>query len=155
MPNNINRTSRLITSNNQYDNIKGQTSTIKSKIDLSMFGYSRKDRNSFVLTDAKAIVNQVKLWLMSEPDDLIRENTRGNYRYTLMNVIGQRMDSKSLDEISERLKSEFNSRGYSTDLELLYIDLKPNYYTKVLTVDFVVKDASTNQITSSSLELKE
>ena len=89
---------------------------------------------------------------MSESDDLIREGDN-NYVYTLFNILGKRVDPSTLSEMSNNLKNEFNGRGYSTDIDLVYLNLKPDYVRKIIFVDFIAKSKVNGQIEAGSTSI--
>lgn len=153
MPNIPDNPSRNLSNNQTYPSISNQYSSMVSKIDLSFEGYDRRHQNQFICDgNYKSVENQVKLWLMSEADDLIREGDN-NYVYTLFNILGKRIDPNVLNEMSDNLKNEFNKRGYSTDIDLVYLNLKPDYIRKVIFVDFIAKSKVNGQIEAGSTSI--
>ena len=153
MPNIPDNPSRNLSNNQTYPSISNQYSSMVSKIDLSFEGYDRRHQNQFICDgNYKSVENQVKLWLMSEADDLIRESDN-NYVYTLFNILGKRIDPNVLNEMSDNLKNEFNKRGYSTDIDLVYLNLKPDYVRKIIFVDFIAKSKVNGQIEAGSTSI--
>lgn len=153
MPNIPNNPSKNLSNNQTFSKISDQYSSMISKIDLNFEGYSRHNQNSFICDgNYSSVENQVKLWLMSEADDLIREGDN-NYSYTLMNILGKRTDPNSLKEMSDRLKDEFNRRGYSTDIDLVYLNLTPDYTRKLVFVDFIARSKVNGQIEAGSTSI--
>lgn len=153
MPNIPDNPSRNLSNNQTYPSISNQYSSMISKIDLSLEGYNRIRQNQFICDgNYNSVENQVKLWLMHEADDLIREGDN-NYVYTLFNILGKRIDPNTLSEMSNNLKNEFNRRGYSTDIDLVYLNLKPDYVRKIIFVDFIAKSKVNGQIEAGSTSI--
>lgn len=153
MPNIPNNPSRSLSNNQTFSKISDQYSAIVSKIDLNFEGYSRHNPNKLICdSNYSSVENQVKLWLMSEADDLIREGDK-NYSYTLFNILGKRVDPNTLKIMSDRLKTEFNRREYSTDIDLIYFNLSPDYEKKLIYVDFVAKSKLNGQIEAGSTSI--
>ena len=153
MPNIPDNPSRTLSDNQTYPSISSQYSSMVSKIDLNFEGYDRRHQNQFICDgNYKSVENQIKLWLMSESDDLIREGDN-NYVYTLFNILGKRVDPSTLSEMSNNLKNEFNGRGYSTDIDLVYLNLKPDYVRKIILVDFIAKSKVNGQIEAGSTSI--
>lgn len=153
MPNIPDNPSRTLSDNQTYPSISSQYSSMVSKIDLNFEGYDRRHQNQFICDgNYKSVENQIKLWLMSESDDLIREGDN-NYVYTLFNILGKRVDPSTLSEMSNNLKNEFNKRGYSTDIDLVYLNLKPDYVRKIIFVDFIAKSKVNGQIEAGSTSI--
>ena len=153
MPNIPDNPSINLFNNHTYSSILNKYSSMVSKIDLNFEGYNRRYQNQFICDgNYKSVENQIKLWLMSESDDLIREGDN-NYVYTLFNILGKRVDPSTLSEMSNNLKNEFNKRGYSTDIDLVYLNLKPDYVRKIIFVDFIAKSKVNGQIEAGSTSI--
>lgn len=134
-----------------------QSKTFKEKIDTSLngvdidfLGRNRKSPSLIIKNGYDAHVNRALFWLSSKRDDYIRESFKGGVLYDLLGIIG---NNPNLSEWEENIKRRFNEE-FSSDLELLLVNLKMNKMKRTLSVNIIVRDKIENRTFPATMEVR-
>jgi|LSPY01.1.fsa_nt_gi hypothetical protein len=90
-------------------NINSLQSNLRANLKYIDFNYKYRDKDSFVLKDGDALINEFKIWLMSEKHDYLRNPNAGGFCEGNLNRYRFSPDSEPaiLSELKEKAQENF------------------------------------------------